>query len=572
MASNAIVTTSTNPAVRAMEQGEAAGTTDWDNAFRRIMALTAQNPQKFAAQPQANRFEAILEAFVPSRSNPTHVKVLALVNALVQNKAIRPDEAGQLYNAMLQRVARYNSTNTQANLSRLVQDVREAVSTKERSSGAPSLGSLVTLNAFFNTLPANVPRGQSDYLAFISALKLLVAEVPQTDVYQAGPNYFFSTSRHGQQTVNLTAAFKNLEPLWGVKAPVSERTAISSILTPNTRLLLLVVAPFTEAINFNRDTYIGHLLTLYREAIGSTAVDEVTFNEITNVSRALGQEDTQNLTATLNFLLTNKTKRVPEQYFLSEEEERVLRYIQQSVALFLMQEGVGPSRALDLTSANLSPSFYATHREFVNKLLDYMRRALAASPNYFTNIIMNANWVPPEGFYTGEFDFPEEEQFYHWDDINSEDYNSVLGKLKDVASSRGSSRSSSRASELDFTMFDGSDDEPHSLSDMGAVAPKSRASSLGSFSRILKSSPRAWAASPSSYVNNTRKTFRDKIKNEDDIDRLSSMFDANWTTHREGTDKYRLPVKKEENSDDDSLFGSGINPFLHLRPKGKMYM
>lgn len=583
MASNP-ATTTTNPAVRAVEQGEAAGSSDWDLAFRRIMALTAQNPQKFAAQPQANRFEAILEAFVPSRSNPTHVKVLALVNALVQSKAIRPDEAGAMYNAMLQRVARYNSTNTQANLSRLVQDVREAVSTKERSSNAPSLGSMVTLNAFFSSLPANVPRGQSDYLAFISALRLLVSEVPQTDVYQAGPNYFFSTSRHGQQTVNLTTAFKNLEPLWGVKAPITDRSAISSILTPNTRLLLLVVAPFTEAVNFDKSTYLGHLLTLYREAIGSTAVDETTFNEITSVSRALGQEDTQNLTATLNFLLTNKPKRVPTHHFLSEDEERVLRYIQQSVSLFLMQDGVSASEALDLASANLAPSYYAAHRDFINNLLDYMRRALQVAPDYFMNIVMNANWVPPEGFYTGEFDFPEEQEAQPWASFNSADYNSVLGKIKDYNSSRGSSPSSSlRSDSMDLDMFynNSDSDEPRSLSEYGAAAPRSRApsraSSKGSLRRLLSLSPRpALRVSPTAYTNylyNTEREFAPKIKNENSLDSLTSLLDTAWTPHRQGTSQYRLPtvtIKKEENSD-DSFSGTGINPFLHLRPKGKIY-
>lgn len=539
--------TSANPAIRAVQQGEPAGATDWNDAFQRIMALTAKNPQKFAAQPQANRFEAILEAFVPSRQNPTHVKVLALVNALVQNRAIRPDEAGQLYDAMLQRVARYNSTNTQANLSRLVQDVREAVATKERSSQAPSLGSLVTLNAFYATLPANVPRGQSDYLAFLSSLKLLVTEVPQTDVYQAGPNYYFSTSRQGQQTVNLTAAFKNLQPLWGVKAPVSDRSAITSILTPNTRLLLLMVAPFTDAGSFDRSTYVGHLLTLYRETIGNTGVDEVTFNEITSVSRALGEEDTQNLTATLNFLLTNKPHRVPQQYHLTESEERVVRYIQQSVALFLMQDGVNPSAALDLTVRNLSPTFYAAHRDFINRLMDYLRRAQEVSPNYFMNIIMNAAWVPPEGFYTGEFDFPEDEQNLQWD---NDIFKSALLRDKLKQGSRGPSRAES------LMDLDSIDDGPRSLSDLGAAA--------------LTSWKPTGTTSPQSYISQAQRIFNPRVKNEDDLDALSSMLESNWTTHRSGTSQYRLPRKVKDENGDDSLRGTGLNPFLHLRPKGHL--
>lgn len=60
-----------------------------------------------------------------------------------------------------------------------------------------------------------MPRGQADYAGFVSALRLLVSEVPQVDVYQAGPDFYLQTSRGGAQTVNLTRAFQTLEPLWG---------------------------------------------------------------------------------------------------------------------------------------------------------------------------------------------------------------------------------------------------------------------------------------------------------------------------------------------------------------------
>lgn len=533
---------SRNPASRAAMQGEAASTMDWDNTFRRIMALTAENPLKFAAQPRANRFDAILEATVPSRTNPTHYKVLAIVNALVQNKAIRPDEAGQLYNALLERVSKYNSLNTQTNLNRLVQDVREAVSVKERSSDAPSLASMVTLNAFLSSLPAHVPRGQNDYLAFVSALRLLVSEVPQTDVYRSGPHYFFSSSRHGHQTVNLTTAFKNLEPLWGVRAPVAHSGAISSILTPNTRLMLLVVAPFTEAVNFNKDTYIGHLLTLYREAIGNTRIDELTYNEITDVSRALGQEDGQNLQATLNFLLTNKHKKIPQHFALSEDEERVLRYIQQSTALYLMQEGATASSALDLTSANLSPSFYAQHRNFINRLMDYLRRAAAISPNYFTNAIMNSAWVPPEGFFTGDFDFPEEDDGLYWDDIDSAAFMRTAARREP-------------------------DDDAVSLSELGAAAPKPR------FSVSLPQLSSASSDSGKDYIRETKNTFAaTRVKNDDpDMESLVSSL-SGWKTYaQEHAD--RIQHFKRENGDRD-IAGSGLssNPFTHLQPQGRIFM
>lgn len=523
---------SQNPARRATFQGQATSSVDWDGTFRRIMALTASNPQQFSSMSRANRFDAILEATVPSRKDPTHSKVLAIVNALVLNKAVRPDEAGSIYNAILERVSKYNSVNTQANLDKLVQDVKEAVSQKERTSQAPSLASIVALNAFYETLPANVPRGQSDYLAFLSALKMLVSEVPQTDVYKTGPNFYFSTSRNGSQTVNLTKAFENLINLWGVAAPTGERSAISSILTPNTRLLLLIVAPFTDSVTINKDSYIGHLLTLYREAIGNTRFDEQTFNEITDVSRALGQQDSQNLQATLNFLLTNNHKKIPNVYMLSPEEEKVLRYIQQSTALYLMRENTNASTALDLTSANLDPSYYARHREFINRLMDYLRRAANIAPNYFTNAILNSSWSPPEGFFTGDFDFPDQEEMA-WDDIDS----SLFAKMRSNAPSAMPSIVA--------------DDDARSLSEFGAAAPPLK----------RESSPLSTSSSLD-YIDATRRTFGARPKNEDmEMDSLMQRLNS-WKT-------YAQTEKERKENGDDSMFGTGL--FSHLKPKGIIY-
>nr|WRQ19829.1 MAG: pIIIa protein [unidentified adenovirus] len=551
-----------NPMSRAAFQGEAASSSDWDSTFRRIMALTASNPQRFASQPRANRFDAILEAAVPPRTDPTHTKVLALVNALVQNGAIRADEGGQMYNALLERVARYNSTNVQTNLDRLVGDVREAVALKERSTHAPSLASLVALNAFYETIPAHVPRGEEDYLAFLSALKLLVSEVPQTDVYQAGPHFFFSTSRSGSQTVNLSTAFDNLQPLWGVRAPVSDRSPVSSVLTPNTRLLLLIVAPFTESVGIDKDTYLGHLLTLYREAIGTTHLDEATYNEITSVSRALGQEDGQNLQATLNFLLTNRRKTIPKHYTLTADEERVLRYIQQSVGLYLMQEGATASSALDMTSANLSPSFYATHRPFINKLMDYLHRAAALSPNYFTNAILNASWLPPEGFFTGEFDFPEPDERlweFPYSSLGSERAPSLAPSL---AASAVPSLAPSPAPSLEW------DDGPRSLSEFGAAAPKSL--SLPSLPLNAPSLPPPQSGRTSAdYLRETRKLFGPPTRknSESELDGLLNQL-SNWKTYAQAQDEFVNRLGKKGENADKSLSGTGA--FSHLRPKGRL--
>ena len=580
-----------DPAMRAALQSQPSGinsSDDWTQAMQRIMALTTRNPEAFRQQPQANRLSAILEAIVPSRSNPTHEKVLAIVNALVENKAIRPDEAGLVYNALLERVARYNSSNVQTNLDRMVTDVREAVSQRERFQRDANLGSLVALNAFLSTQPANVPRGQQDYTNFLSALRLMVAEVPQSEVYQSGPDYFFQTSRQGLQTVNLTQAFKNLKGLWGVHAPVGDRATVSSLLTPNSRLLLLLVSPFTDSGSIDRNSYLGYLLNLYREAIGQSQVDEQTYQEITQVSRALGQEDTGSLEATLNFLLTNRSQKIPPQYALTAEEERILRYVQQSVGLFLMQEGATPTAALDMTARNMEPSMYASNRPFINKLLDYLHRAAAMNSDYFTNAILNPHWLPPPGFYTGEYDMPDPNDGFLWDDVDSSIFSPPPGYTvwkKEGGDRRHSSVSLSTTAGAAATVPQAASPFPSLPFSLNSV----RSSELGRITR-----PRLMGEDE--YLNDSLlRPEREKNFPNNGIESLVDKM-SRWKTYaqdhrdepkilgatsrptrrRQRHDRQMGLVWDDEDSADDSsvldLGGrGGGNPFAHLRPRfGRM--
>ncbi|AXE75627.1 pIIIa [Egyptian fruit bat adenovirus] len=435
-------------------QSPTAENQEWPSAFKRILGLTRNSPH-FLSQPKANRFSTILETFVPSRKNPTYDKILDIVNALIKSKAIRADEGGVMFNALLERVAKYNSKNVQTNLDFLIGDVKEALAQKERKGLNQAMGSLVAFNSFLSTLPATVSKGQDDYVSFIGALKIYVVEVPQTDVYQSGPAFFLQTTRNGSHTVNLTKAFQNLQPLWGVKAPQTPSSSVSTLLTPNTRLLLLLIAPFTSPTSMSKESYIGHLLTLYRETIGHAHLNETTFKEITEVSRALGNENIDNLQSTLNFLLTKKKNNTPQVFSLTAEEERILRYVQQAASLYI-QQGFNASAALDQTSANFEPSLYNRNREFINKLMDYLHRAASMYPDYFTNAVLNPKWLPPEGFYTGDFDFPEVTNGLLWDDFESvflgQNQNERLSKEDprqfETISSRNNDTSGSRLSLL----------------------------------------------------------------------------------------------------------------------------
>lgn len=538
-------------------QSQPTADDSWAASISRIMSLTAGDRQKFASQPFANRLDAILEAVVPSRRDPTHEKVLSIVNALIENGAIRRDEGAGVYDALLERVSKYNSMNAQSNLERLAGDVREAVAQKVRMADG-NLGSMAALNSFLARLPANVERGQANYMGFISALKLLVSEVPTTEVYQSGPHHFLQSTRNGTQTVNLTTAFENLKPLWGVRAPSMERLSISALLTPNTRLLLLLVSPFTDSVSIDRDSYLGYLLTLYREALGRAHLDERTLQEVTQVSRAMGNENIQNLQATLNFLLTNRQKKTPVEYVLSAEEERILRFVQQAVSLRMMQENLSPTEALDVTAANMEPTFYSSNREFINKLMDYLHRAAIMAPDYFLSAAMNPRWLPPEGFFTGVYDFPERDN-YSWDglesslDLTHEDTMRALEQkfIDEDQSSELPSRSASRVSRF-------------------STPVQSRRSSISDIVPL------------NNGASNNKNTMRE-------LDTLASKL-ARWKTYKQESEEAqaavassRAPVVRpklyrsrspSEDSDDgmsrpDNFLkfeGSG-NPFAHLRPK-----
>lgn len=523
----------------------------------------------FADQPFANRLQSILEAVIPSRQNPTYEKVLSIVNSLVTSGAIRKDEAAGVYDALLQRVSKYNSVNVQTNLERMVGDVKEAVAQKMRL-GKENLGSLVALNAFLATQPANVERGQDNYTGFITALRLLVTEVPSTEVYQSGPSYYLQSSRNGVQTVNLTTAFENMRPLWGVHASSAERMSISSLLTPNTRLLLLLTSPFTDSVSVQRNSYLGYLLTLYREALGRTHLDERTLDEVTAVSRAMGDENIANLQATLNFLLTNRKKKAPTEFFLTKEEERILRYVQQIVSMKLMHDNVTPTEALDIAAASFEPSFYASNRPFLNKLMDYLHRAAIAVPDYFLNAVLNPKWLPPEGFYTGNFDMPASSQEgLAWEDIDgfvqsAPGYETLKGRFEDDDNRR--SELTSKAISPPPSFQDGLNNQINSNEDyMDLVKKQDKDINRARETESLVDKMKRWKTYKQESAEQRQKVLHPKYHR--DIRRHKSNQSSPYGAkpkHRPYNSNAVFFTDDKEESQQASGSGLEINPFFHL--------
>ncbi|QIZ64187.1 pIIIa [Guinea pig adenovirus] len=574
-------------ALRAVLQAKASGDSNWDEVMRRVLSLTTGNAH-FGNLPRATRFDTILEAVVPSRTDPTHEKLVAVVNLLISGGAVRPDEAAQIYTALLDRVSKYNSQNVQSNLDRLVTDVREAVAVRERQMAAGNVSSLVALNAFLGTLPATAERGgQADYVSFVSALRIMVSEAPQSMVYRSGPDTYFQTSRHGTQTVNLTRAFANLAPLWGVAAPADGAATVGNLLTPNTRLLLLLVAPFTDANSLSRDSYLGHLVNLYREAIGVTHLEERTFREVTEVSRALGQEDQgQTLQQTLNFLLTRRAAPRRGNVRLSEQETRLLRFVQGAVRDLMFNEGYAPSDAIDRASRLLEDGTYEPHAWFLDYVFDYFHRAAAMSPDYFVQAVLSPQWVPPPGFFDRQFVFPEDDPpasssgSLVWDDgdsyktPSSTSSSASVSPASSLLSLRGVDPANVSLPPSSVMSLSGS---PSASAVSLPVASSSAASRRSSGATRTSSPPGATAFDPFSLLGARPKMTNVEMgmrraalinNSVDDLAARLSRVTASASPVRRR--RSRSPLFERTGSPDDPMTGDNEDDaFGYLRPRGR---
>lgn len=296
-------------------------------------------------------------------------------------------------------------------------------------------------------------------------------------------------------------------------------------------------------------------------------MDEQTFQEITSVSRALGQQDTSSLEATLNFLLTNRRQKIPSQFTLNSEEERILRYVQQSVSLYLMREGATASSALDMTARNMEPSLYSSNRPFINRLMDYLHRAAAMNSEYFTNAILNPHWMPPSGFYTGEFDVPEGDDGFLWDDVSE----SIFEPMR--------SRKKEGGDELPLSLVEAASRGQTPVPSLPSLTPSS------SSGRVFRprlpgeldylSDPLLRPARKKNFPNNGVESLVDKMNR--------------WKTYAQEQREERQPRpltgtfsrwrRREEDAydsaDDSSVLdlggtGAASDPFAHLRPQGQL--
>lgn len=395
--------------------------------------LTTRNPadiQHFRHQPIANKMIALENAVLAPKHDDTSDKITSLIRALVDLGAILPDEAGALYSDLLIRVHKYSGATVQESLDTLMRDVRNAQSEAIRSSDVLAIANQTLLNTFLNSLPP-AKAGQQDFEAFKQTLRLFCNEAPNVTLYMASNRLQMQVNIRGITTVDLPAAFDNLQGLWGVEVE-GERVPQSVLaeLTSNSRVLLLLLAPFTNPNTFSRDSLISLLFDIYRETVSASLERPgETESEVATVARQIGTKDLD-LRSTLGYLIKNKSNPPSVPRALSPRQEQVLRFMQESLIDKIDRGGMDPVAALDTLHLAFSPAYYEAHGAFIRRMTAYMLLALHSSPSYFREIYSNKYWQPPASFWTRDYNdffdemshFPSEEsRELEWDE-GSEDY------------------------------------------------------------------------------------------------------------------------------------------------------
>ncbi|QOJ53943.1 pIIIa protein [Barthadenovirus mellis] len=365
----------------------------------------------FCRQPLANKISALETAVVRPKKDDTPDAVAAIVKELVRRGALKPAEAAPVYSDLLIRVHKFNGTSTQANLAALTNDVRAAQSAAIRRTDVTALSNQTVLNTFLNSLPPTVDgghEGQVNYEAFKQTLRLFVNEAPNVTVYVAGGDTVLHVNAKNVVSVSLVRAFDNLSPFWGVEV---EGTTIpgtlTSKLTANTRVLFLLLAPFTTDRTFQPDTFIAAVMALYRETVADNGVYGQTEGEVLRDTAKALRVDELDLKHTLGYLIHRRAgvdrAAAGLGKSLTPRQEKVLRYVQESLVDRIDRNGEDPAAALDNVHLSFSRSYYEAHGDFIRRLVHYLRVALIYAPSYFREIYGNRHWFPPVSFWSSNF-------------------------------------------------------------------------------------------------------------------------------------------------------------------------
>lgn len=432
-------------------------TSRWsETAVQRILASRLPSDvARFRRLPIADKLIALQNAVVPPKRDETADKLVTLIKELVNLGAIRAEEAGGIYSDLLIRVHKFNGANAQSALDALAGAVRSAQSEAIRNTDVKALSNQRLLNQLFARLPSP-PSGHENFEAFKQTLRLFCNEAPNATLYMSGGDVVLQVNIRGVNTVNVTSAFKALHRLWGVDVDGEHvPQAMLSSLTSNARVLMLLMAPFTNTTTFTPDSLIALLFAIYRDTVSASLErTEETEAEVERTARDLGISglDLQN---TLGYLLRSREPLPATENRLSPRQEQVLRFMQESLVDRIDRAGMDPAKALDTLHLAFAPSAYGAHARFIRRMTTYMLMALQSSPDYFREIYSNKYWLPPKSFWTRDYsDFfedvraatvplPPDEEFeddLEWDD-GDEESGRIIGRYGGDGDSEESFRS-----------------------------------------------------------------------------------------------------------------------------------
>lgn len=380
--------------------------------------LSGSSPElsrEFRDLPLANKILELEKAVIEPKKSDTPAMLNALIKELVAQGAIYPDEASAVYGRLLSRVVKFNSIRNHNSLAGLVEDIQQGQksSIMAKLKNIPAMSNMVVLQHFFSSLPKTVSSGQQNYDAFKHLLKQFVIDYNQyVEVFKSGTDTFLQYNFGPQvQKVNLSQAFENLRKLWGVKITSEDSIpSLTSLLQPQTRLLMLLLSPISIDGYFIRDSFLGYTMKLYKNTV-APPLNSQPVEELGHLISSLGPSyDQLKLRQGLNYLVTNQqTQYRPEVPDLTREEEALIKYIQ----TLLKTKIVGSNRLLterdlDNVIQNINPVAFSGHIDFVNKLVDYFRKILQIKPQLLNRIVMSPNWKPPPSFFLQNVLLPQD--------------------------------------------------------------------------------------------------------------------------------------------------------------------
>ena len=373
--------------------------------------------------PYANRLLKLQTAMVPPKIDGTSERVAEVVKGLVDQGAIYPDQMGAIHSDLLNRAYTWNSMGVQESIQALVNDVihGQNKALRDELSRTREIANASLLTQFYDSIYKTVDRGQRNFEGFKKLLRLFVNNVPNAEVYGSGGSFSMQVNLGGtSQNINLTNAFDNLKDIWGARWDAVNNPRIGALLTPNTRALLFFVSAFYDYGTMEPGSYLDNILRLYKEAIRADIDAEGdAVMELGEAGANLNLHFNE-YKDTLNYLLQNR-QSVPDTapLELSDEQELLLQYLMRQIRQAL-KDRVPSDVSVSTMAQYVDPRLYQTNKVFIEKLQNYLLEAHARNPFYFKSIVLDPNWRPPLGLYTGNYVIPERLPLDYYDGTESE--------------------------------------------------------------------------------------------------------------------------------------------------------